>query len=203
MIQTMTRLLVGALALLSLMACTTQPQPPLMSPLAEARIYGYTDNLIRPGLYKVSYTSPPIGTSSSRSGREKDTEIAKSQAYDLALWRAAQLALQDNYEGFRIDNTDDEVEVTVHEGYYPSYRPYFYPYRPYYPGPYYGSFGYPSYSSYRYTTVQAITTLIVALRKTVGVGDFNAAETAKRLARKYPNALPSSQPSSTGQDASS
>jgi len=191
----------AATALLS--ACATEPPPPLMSSYSETGRYGYVDRQSGRDRYEISYIGAPMRTASTRPGRADDTKAAKAEAYDLALWRAAQIAIDNGYEGFAIDDQDHEVEVTVNQGSYPYRRPY---YGSYY-GPYghrsgffyggYPYFGYGGYSLYRYTTLRATVTLSVAMRKQAGADDFDAAATAARQAAKYPAAV-ASPPSDAG-----
>jgi len=191
-------------ALLS--ACATEPPPPLMSPYSETGRYGFIDRQTGRDTYEVSYVGPSMRTASTRPGRTDDTKAAKAEAYDLALWRTAQLALDNGYEGFAIGDQDHEIEVTVNQGSYPYRRPYYGPsYGPYgrfghgfgyfYGG--YPNYGYGGYSLYRSTTLQATVTLSVAMRKNVGGDDFVAAETAARQAAKYPGAA-AAPPSAAG-----
>ena len=187
----------GLAAAVLLSACAVgapPPQPPLMSPLSATGRYGYADQQIGRGRYKISYTGPSVRTASNRPGRADDAKAAKAEAYDLALWRAAQVALDDGYGGFAIDHQDHEVEVTVNQGSYPYRWPYYgfrygrYGHRFGYLGyPRFG-YGYPGYPLYRYTTLRATVTLSVAMRKEAGPDDFDAAATAARKAAKYPAA---------------
>lgn len=193
----------GLAAAMLLSACATEPPPPLMSPYSETGRYGYVDRQTGRDRYEVSYIGPSVRTASTRPGRTDDTKAAKAEAYDLALWRAAQIAVDGGYEGFAIDDQNHEVEVTVNQGSYPYHRPY---YGSYY-GPYgrfgrrsgffyggYPYFGYGGYALYRYTTLRATVTLSVAMRKEAGADDFDAAATAARQAAKYPIAAPSPPP---------
>ena len=191
-------------ALLS--ACATEPPPPLMSPFSETGRYGFVDRQTGRDGYEISYIGPSVRTASTRPGRADDAKAAKAEAYDFALWRAAQVALDNGYEGFAIDNQDHEVEDTVSQVSYPYRRPY--------DGPHYGRFGrfghgfgyfyggypyygYGGYSLYRYTTLRATVTLSVAMRTEAAADDFDAAATAARQAAKYPGAA-ASPPSAAG-----
>ena len=192
------------LVLLFLAGCASAPQLPLMSPLSEAGRYGYTDIQTGADNYRVTYIGPSRYTVASRSGREDASDAAKEQAYDLALWRASQLAIDSGFPGFRISDSDIETEVTIRQGYYPYYSPSYYRFgyynRPFYPYyPYYGLGGYPPYGTYRDTSLRAIATLNIAMTETLGVQDIDAEATIRRLAAKYPEALgaPNGSPSAS------
>jgi hypothetical protein len=190
----------GLVAVALLSACATEPPPPLMSPYSETGRYGYIDQQTGRDSYKISYIGPPVRTASHRPDRADDAKAAKAKAYDFALWRAAQVALDGGYEGFAVDNQDHEVEVTVNQGSYPYRRPYYGPHFGHYGrfggryGYFYGGYpyyGFGGYSLYRYTTLRATVTLSVAMRKEAGKDDFDAAATAARQAAKYPAAAAS------------
>ncbi|MCP4316533.1 MAG: hypothetical protein GY789_11090 [Hyphomicrobiales bacterium] len=180
--------LIPILLPLVLAACASEPPPPLMSPLSEAGRYGYSDKKTGRDSYEVTYSGPSIRTGSTRAGREGDRKAAKAQTYDLALWRAAQVAIDNGYEGFDIDREDDEIEVTVRQGYYPYYRPFYYGPGRYYghPSPYAGFYDYPSYGRYRDTSLRAVTTLAVSMKSSAADSEFDAAATAARMALKFP-----------------
>lgn len=83
----MKRLMLPALAALSLAACET-PQPTVYQPAGGPRGVGFSEERIEPGRYRISFKAgngaPPL------------------QAQDLALRRAADLALADGYDWFRV-----------------------------------------------------------------------------------------------------
>lgn len=85
--DTMKRLLIPALAALSLSACAT-PQPTVYQPAASAGAVGYSEYRIEPGRYRITF----------RGGRGAPPE----RVADLALRRAADLTLADGYDWFEV-----------------------------------------------------------------------------------------------------
>ena len=83
----MKRLALSALAALSLAACAT---PTVYQPAAGPNAVGYSEYRIEPGRYRVTF----------RGGDNASPE----QVMDLALLRAADLALADGYDWFRVSD---------------------------------------------------------------------------------------------------
>jgi len=87
----MKRLILPALAALSLAACET-PQPTLYQPAGGPHGVGFSELRIEPGRYRVTFHAgagaPPI------------------QAQDYALRRAADLAVAEGYDWFRVYGRD-------------------------------------------------------------------------------------------------
>jgi len=82
----MTRLILIAAAALSLAACATQPT--LYQPAAGPQAVGYREYRIEPGRYRVTFQGGP--------------GAPPQQVQDYALLRAADLAIADGYDWFRI-----------------------------------------------------------------------------------------------------
>jgi hypothetical protein len=94
------------LAVAALAGCVAAPAPPppppLMSPYPAAGYgYGYLEERIGPDLLRVIYHGPrrPLDVAGPR-GAEIDR--AANEAGDLALWRAAQIAVAENKPAFAI-----------------------------------------------------------------------------------------------------
>ena len=83
----MRHLLLPALAALALGACAT-PAPTVYQPAAGPKAVGYTEFRIEPGRYRIVFRGGPGAPA--------------EQVADLALLRAAELALADGYDWFRI-----------------------------------------------------------------------------------------------------
>lgn len=82
----MTRLLAVAAATLSLAACATAPT--LYQPAAGPSAVGYSEYRIEPGRYRITFRGGPGAPA--------------QQVSDYALLRAADLALAEGYEWFRV-----------------------------------------------------------------------------------------------------
>ena len=140
-------------------------------------------------------SAPAPAQRSSRPDRQaRAAEIANARvlAEDLALWRAAQVALARKAKAFRILNRRSDANLELRErleGFH--YAPYYFPsygrgrrIRPY------GIYGYdPLYWVDRNARVQIKATVTIALFKRVQRSTIDAQATAARMSRKYPNAL--------------
>jgi hypothetical protein len=145
----------------ALFACEVQP-PPLLSPLQATGEYGYADLALGDNRYQVSYTGPSQRTLRSPDAREQIAAAERAQAYDFALWHAAQVALTQGFTGFRASNVRTNVDSAADDNYDALYGPAWYPHRRFgepfvaFWGPYGGP------SPYLYTRTQVV--LDVALR---------------------------------------
>lgn len=184
------RVLGGAmLVTVALAACQIVPPPPLMSPIQVAGEYGYSEVPLGPGRYDVTYVGPSRRSPRSPSAWRATGAAERTQAYDFALWRAAQLALALGYEGFRVSNVRSNVSTIVDNYddffYGPAFGPGFYagpwPYR------YSGWWG-PPLAPSPYAYQQTAVSLDAQLLHNPGPGDYNAADTVAQLRRTYPGA---------------
>ena len=82
----MTRLILAAVAALSLAACATTPT--VYQPAAGPKSIGYSEFRIEPGRYRITFRGGP--------------GASPEQVSDYALLRAADLALADGYDWFRV-----------------------------------------------------------------------------------------------------
>jgi hypothetical protein len=184
----------GLLAIVALVtACTSDPAPPLMSPIEVARSYGYSEVPIGDNRYAVTYTGPSQRTLRSANARQETGAVEHTQAYDFALWRAAQIALAQGFPGFRVGNVRTNVDTLVDDYYDPFYGPGLSTHRYLWgPGPYWGPYGAPNPYAYQQTSV----TMDVTLLQSLGPGDYDARDTIDQLRKTYPGAegTPPAQP---------
>ena len=179
--------IIAFVVLAALAGCQAGPPLALMSPLEAGGGYGYSERQLSERRYEVSYLGPITRTSPNRTKREEDSETARSLAYDLALWRAAALASQNDFAAFRVENTGTELEVEViDEGpFFPHYnflRPHGFHDA--------GERDFPGYSAvFRSAWLRARVTLTVAMQATISDDAFDAAATVKRLRDKHPSAV--------------
>src|SRR5262245_36153972 len=111
------------------------------------RRLGYTDKMVAPDLYEISYVSPRLHATQDADDAH-GLAGEKQRVYDLALWRAAQIAQEKGFPAFAVQHESRDVDVTVRHDpvYYPP--PLFFGtcrwdcgwpgYWPYYPYDYYG-----------------------------------------------------------------
>lgn len=171
-------------------ACTgaLDPQPPLMTPLAETRTHGYAEKTLPGGRVEVSYLGPIRRVPVVRTERIRHLEVARLEAEDLALWRAAQIAIARKIPAFAIFDrrVDVDIEVRRSDSVYPfgglGYRRYrtrgYYPLSPY---PFYG-FG------FRDAYAQARARLTVDFVKKSKPGARDALAVVAQMRQKYLNA---------------
>jgi hypothetical protein len=140
-----------------LAACSTMQSPPRPAMVAfeSNGDYGFSETRLSDVEYRIRYVEPRLQVAIDKESRQSAIEAAKQRSYDLALWRAAELAQSQGFATIEVvqDRRDADVDVTdrryrrgwpfVGYGYYGypvhGYRPWFpyhydeYPYFPYYP----------------------------------------------------------------------
>ena len=177
---------IGLLVVLVVLAdCATGPPAPLMSPIQVAGAYGYSEVPIGGNRYAVSYTGPSQRTLRTPNARQETAAAEHTQAYDFALWRAAQIALVQNMRGFRVGNVRTNVDTLVDDYYDPYYGPGLFTHRHLGgPGSYWGPYG----GSSPYAFQQTSVTIDVTLLQSLAAGDYDAHETIDQLRKVYPGA---------------
>jgi hypothetical protein len=185
--------------LLVVAGCTPAPPRPAMVAQSDVVTYGYSETDLREGRLEVSYETPVLRTSTGQASRQEDIEAEKRRAYDLALWRAAQIAVERGYERIVIESTSSDTDVEIEEDPYydyPGYWPGWYGGYGYggWPHGYYGRYGYspfayapPHYRRYAY--LQVTVTLTVREADEADPDSLDAGATASRLAAQYANAV--------------
>lgn len=171
--------LLGALLLAS--ACQSTPPRPLFQSLEAEAGFGYSDRQIDQRHWEVTYVGPRYRSTYGESDTG-EADAARTQAYDLALWRAAQIALEQDRPRFAVvterRDLDRSTEINRRYSSYP-----FYPYgfrR-------YGPWGWPWYGNdYSVRSFgEATVTLTIDLDPGPDARIFDAKETADRLEAEY------------------
>ncbi len=175
----------GAILLaLVLGGCATGPTAPLYSPLETAKTHGYVETRLDERHVRVTYVAPRVRTyayPTPRRDRDADAQIAL--AYDLALWRSAELSLAAGYPAFRVVNRTNDVRYDTRYGsYYPPYYQYGYPF----PGRHHLFDPYPYYGDYGYADLIAQVTLEVVFEPAVPADGFDARTVVERMRSTYP-----------------
>lgn len=157
--------------------------PPLYQPMSGTRSFGYTERSVGDSLYEISYRAP-TRTTYAYYAMDRESDRRLRLAFDLALLRAAELALsQANRPAFSIRRRDNDVEVDIHRG-YSRYHDGFNRYPPRTAIPY------SRYHDDTYAAISADVTLLVEFTAARTRGSYDAAETAAQLRRRYSNELP-------------
>ena len=170
-----------------LAACETTPPLPLMSPLQTAKYYGYGEVPLGQDRYEVSFVGPTRRGLRGDASRQQVALEERTQAYDFALWRAAQLALAQGFAGFAVSNVRTHLDSHTEDydpfwgpDYNPGLYPYRYPWGPYWGGPYWG----PS----PYEDLRTDAVIDVHLLHAPQEGDSDAQQVVDQLRRTYPGA---------------
>lgn len=174
----------AALALL-LLASGCGLAYPLYTPQEVARTYGYAEQALPDNRYRVSYVAPSsTGFDTGPANRRAHADAQVALAYDLALLRAANIALEKGFPAFAVSDRVNDVAADLRTDYYDPW-----PYRwnrrryPFDPYPYY-----PYYSYDRTATIGAAVTLTIELRIAVGPGTFDAAAIRSEVMARWPDA---------------
>ena len=178
----------AALALVgvSLGSCASGPSYPLLTPVDVARNFGFSDTRLPDGRYEVSYVAPAMQGFGYRYDQSPTEKQGKSLAFDMAIWRAAQIAQAQGFQGFSVADTKSNSDNQQRSAYYDD------PWGPDWgPGPYWSRhrppFGWGDYNPPE-TSVQVEVKLAVALSNSLKPGDYNAADAIQQLRQTYPGA---------------
>ncbi len=175
-------------ALLAGCAAPAPPPPPLMSPYPAAGYgYGYSEERIGPDLLRVVYHGPLRPLDPAAPARAPQLDRAANEAADLALWRAAQIALAEGKPAFAVLERRTDTETLR--------RPAGWSYDPWWP-----DYCYPRYSRHwdcrgwppsyvpPSASGRARATLTVRLERRVTPRNVDAAATVRRLEQTYRSA---------------
>jgi hypothetical protein len=182
--------------LLLLLATACAPNPPLYVPLQAGGDHGYTEVRVSPTRYQVTFKAPvAIYPALNKSAARSHAEHRTTLAYDMAMWRAAELALENGFPAFKITDRSNDVSTDYRYGTYgaPFYPPCYDPrFGPDGPCP---SFGFSSPSAFdRYAWIEAGVTLTVEFESAIRPGLFDAREAVDKLRAQYPTAREAGQP---------
>jgi len=174
---------IGALLLLA--ACATQPAQ-LYVPFGQFGDYGFAEEQLSETRLRVRYEAPTRTThDAGRIERERQAGGRVALAYDMALLRAAELALALGFPAFSVSQRQNDVAVDVDRD-YPYFGDPFLFHSPFHRRRHLHrpAFYFPQ------STVGAGVTLLVELKRTAGDDALDAAATATRLRAKYPTTAP-------------
>ena len=184
------RLCLIAIAVLPALGGCAAPEPKTaFVAYGDAGSFGYSDSQLSDNLYQVTYVTPYLRTSSDTAGQEAELAQQKQQAYELALWRAAQLAQKAGFPAFQIENQSRDANVVIRAE--PDFVPPSTPFGHYYgPGPFYRPFpvyGYPyGHTSYTERAVAIITAqLRVRMLHAMEADAIDSKATETQLASRY------------------
>lgn len=166
-------------------ACASGPSYPLYSSQAVTGSFGFSEQRLSPGSFQVAYVTPQRRTGDSSRAVEEQRQRLLTLSNDMALWRAADVALANGQKEFRVTRRDNDVTINrrVTDRFAPSplgYRRWGAPYPYYY-----------RHSPWDYDVdvyVRAQTNLIVEFGRRPGEEFFVAPDVIARLRQTYPGA---------------
>lgn len=173
-----------------------------MVPVGTSGNYGYTDVMLEPDRYQVSYQTPSLKAANSRADREAEIVAEKARAHDFALWRAAQLGQEKGFAALKIlnEHADSDVNTNIQRSYQPGFYGYYgyglhrhYPGGfgpvPWFPGDYpYGYWPGDYYYKRTTTSLRVNTRLEVKFFKTSVEDSQNIDTLIADMSKKYPQA---------------
>ena len=169
-----------------LAGCAQVPPAPLYSPLATTRTFGYSEQPLSQTAVRVMYVTLAVRVNSSSQIEAVRTE-RMALAYDLALWRAAELTLASGNPAFTV--TDRQNDVDVHD-----YTYYGDPWDPW-GSPYYyrGCFARPGYwPPDRWIDVGALVNFVAHFESANTPNNYNAQFVIDQARTKYGSVMVSS-----------
>jgi len=110
-------LIAGIVLAVAVGGCASRPPPPplpAMAALSATGDYGYSETALAPDLYAVTYVSPSLSAHGDPD-RDYGLDGQKQRVAALALWRAAQLALEQGYPAFQVESESRDVNVSVED----------------------------------------------------------------------------------------
>lgn len=169
----------------ALTACAALPTYPLLSPIAAAQNFGYAETKRGDDRYSVTYTTPTRASFAPAGPDADDADAARRLGYDMAVWRAAELASAGGFAGFHVSHRQADVS------YYPDPADLDFP-RDYW-GPAWWRLRQPFWQEGRpwlppRLLIAARVTIAVELLHAPGAGDYETAGELARLEKTYPGA---------------
>ncbi len=183
-------------AALAFAACAPIERYPLYTSLEAAGSFGYEEQRLSERRFRVTYHAPIVATSAYSSGqRRQEVEQEVALAYDMALWRAAELALEVGYPALTVAERDNDTRIEVFGD--PYYDPFVYPgyslLYPLYPfshhGPPFGLLPQPFYPSYYGPFAELMVSVTITVELGASAGALDAQGTVERLREQYPDAV--------------
>ncbi|HVZ02124.1 MAG TPA: hypothetical protein VHA35_21635 [Dongiaceae bacterium] len=149
------------LALLLSACATPEPPKPAMAPFGVNGDFGYSERDLGADRIEVTYRGETVKIDARNPRDDFRNKIELDKAYDLALWRAAQIAAARHKAGLKVESDSKNSDVDVQRRTYyrpdPFYDPFFDPYGdPFWPP--YRRMGGPAFGPmYRFEEVRTAT----------------------------------------------
>lgn len=177
-----TRLVAPVAVAFVLAGCATPPARPLMSAWEPETGFGYSERRLDADRYEVSFTTPFVRTVLNPEQRRRDSDRMRALAYDLGLWRAAEIAIREKFAALAVEDKRGDVIVERYED-FPQVQRYGLSHE-------LGGVRYPLSIAprIRSTWLQGKAVLVIVLKKQVGKDDLDARATAAELSGKHAGA---------------
>src|SRR5262249_50445482 len=98
------------LALQSGCAAGRAAHQPVMAAATRESGYGYSATKLAGDRYELSYITPPLSLATDPKSRAVQIEAQEQQAYDLALWRAAEMALAAGFDRLVVSDRKAQLQ---------------------------------------------------------------------------------------------
>jgi hypothetical protein len=170
---------------LALASCQSAPPLPALSPLDQAKHFGYVERDVGPDRVEVTYVGARRKLMSyAPTPRDPEAAAARAEVLDFATWRAAEIARARGFPAFRVVDRQADVDSYPEAaaagpawGASPYWRS---------PGLVYGPPGF--YYAVPYVWIQAHAVLTVQLVREPQADDQDAAAAIARLGAAHPGA---------------
>jgi len=163
-------------------ACAKLPSRPLLSEWHGEYEFGYVDKRLDSTHVRVNYKTPFVRTTLNVRQRTEQASRIVDLSFDLALWRAAEIAVRDGFPAFRVSVRHSESAVDRRSAEISAPR---------------FTLAHPlggfrivenSAATFRSAWLQGSTTLDIALKLEKGADDIDARATIDRLYKKHAGA---------------
>jgi len=168
----------AAILLLVVAACAQTPPDSLLVPRKSVKSFGFSDKKLDETRYLVAFSGPEVTTDNTMENQVAfAARRAEETARDLALARAAQIALARGYPAFAVTSAKSEMkQVIVGHDYRRNGNPV-------YDNVHGEALGYPTAIYFR-----PEATLAIELRRQATNGAMDAREVAEKMKRRYAGA---------------
>ena len=167
----------------TLVGCAQAPPVPLYGPLAATRAFGYSEQPLSQTAVRVMYVTPAVRVNSYSQIEAVRTE-RMTLAYDLALWRAAELTLAAGNPAFTVTDRQNDVDVHDYTYYGDPWDPWGCPYY------YRGCFARPGYwPPDRWIDVGARVSFVAQFESANTPNNYNAQFVIDQAKAKYGSAM--------------
>jgi len=172
-------LVIAGTGVLAICACATHVSYDLMTPRSAGEPFGYEEQRLSDTRYEITYSGPEVATTNTTDDLVYAAkERARTAAQDLAMWRAADLALAKGYPAFAVISTAADVkQIIVGHDYHQNGNPV------------YDNVTGEAYGYQTATYFRPEAKIRIELRRDRAQGTFDAGEVSQNMKRAYSNVV--------------